>query len=49
MAHVTGKVKGVPVFLTGHHAMEAYWGSGGITPVILAGCCLKGKVTTGIT
>jgi hypothetical protein len=28
-----GKV--VPVILTEHHAMEAYWGSGGIVPRIL--------------
>jgi hypothetical protein len=25
----------VPVLLTKHHAMEAYWGSGGIAPLIL--------------
>jgi hypothetical protein len=33
----TVKVKGkvVPVFLTEHHAMKAYWGSGGIAPLIL--------------
>jgi hypothetical protein len=30
---VEGKV--VPVFLTEHHAMKAYWGSGGIAPLIL--------------
>jgi hypothetical protein len=31
---VTGKV--VPVlFLTEHHAMKAYWGSGGIAPSII--------------
>jgi hypothetical protein len=31
------KVKGkfVPVLLTEHHAMKAYWGSGGIAPLIL--------------
>jgi hypothetical protein len=27
-----GKV--VPVLLTEHHAMKAYWGSGGIAPLI---------------
>jgi hypothetical protein len=30
-----GKGKVVPVFLTKHHAMKAYWGSGGITPLII--------------
>jgi hypothetical protein len=32
-----GKCKVVPVlfFLTEHHAMKAYWGSGGVTPLIL--------------
>jgi len=31
-----GKGKVVPVlFLTGHHAMEAYWRSGGVAPRIL--------------
>jgi hypothetical protein len=31
-----GKGKVVPVlFLTEHHAMKAYWGSGGIAPLIL--------------
>jgi hypothetical protein len=31
-----GKGKVVPVlFLTEHHAMKAYWGSGGIAPFIL--------------
>jgi hypothetical protein len=31
-----GKGKVVPVlFLTEHHAMKAYWGSGGIVPLIL--------------
>jgi hypothetical protein len=30
------KDKVVPVFfLTEHHAMKAYWGSGGIAPIIL--------------
>jgi len=30
------KLKVVPVlFLTKHHAMKAYWGSGGIDPIIL--------------
>jgi hypothetical protein len=33
---IEGKVKVVPVlFLTEHHAMKAYWGSGGIAPLIL--------------
>jgi hypothetical protein len=30
-----GKSKVLPVFLTKHHAMEAYWGSGGVAPRIL--------------
>jgi hypothetical protein len=31
-----GKSKVVPVlFLTEHHAIKAYWGSGGIAPYIL--------------
>jgi hypothetical protein len=31
-----GKVKVVPVLpLTEHHAMKAYWGSGGTAPPIL--------------
>jgi hypothetical protein len=30
-----GKVKVVPVLLTEHHAMKAYWGSGGASPLIL--------------
>jgi hypothetical protein len=31
-----GKGKIVPVlFLTEHHAMQAYWGNGGIAPRIL--------------
>jgi hypothetical protein len=30
---VKGKV--VPVLLTEHHAMKAYWGSGVIAPLIL--------------
>jgi hypothetical protein len=29
------KDKVVPVFLTEHHAMKAYWGSGSIAPRIL--------------
>jgi hypothetical protein len=29
------KGKVVPVLLTEHHAMEAYWGSGGIASFIL--------------
>jgi hypothetical protein len=30
------KIKGAPViFLTQHHAMKTYWGSGGIDPRIL--------------
>jgi hypothetical protein len=35
--HVTHKGKGkvVPVLLTEHHAIKAYWGSGGIAPLIL--------------
>jgi hypothetical protein len=33
---VIGKDKVAPVlFLTEHHAMKAYWGSGGIAPHIL--------------
>jgi hypothetical protein len=32
---IKGKVKVVPVLLTKHHAMNAYWGSGGIAPRIL--------------
>jgi len=35
MWKVTGKGKVVPVLLTEHHAMEAYWGNGGIAPLIL--------------
>jgi hypothetical protein len=30
-----GKGKAVPVLFTEHHAMKAYWESGGITPHIL--------------
>jgi hypothetical protein len=30
-----GKGKVVPVLLTDHHAMTAYWGSGDIAPLIL--------------
>jgi hypothetical protein len=30
-----GKGKVVPVLLTEHHAMKAYWGSGCIAPLIL--------------
>jgi hypothetical protein len=30
-----GKGKVVPVLLTEHHAMKAYWGSGAIVPRIL--------------
>jgi hypothetical protein len=33
---VSCKSKVVPVPLTDHHAMRAYWGSGGIAPRILA-------------
>jgi hypothetical protein len=33
MEKVKGKV--IPVLLTKHHAMKAYWGSGGIVPLIL--------------
>jgi hypothetical protein len=33
LSKVKGKV--VPVLLTEHHAMKAYWGSGGIAPLIL--------------
>jgi hypothetical protein len=33
MLRSKGKV--VPVLLTEHHAMEAYWGSGGTAPLIL--------------
>jgi hypothetical protein len=25
----------VPIFLTEHHAMEAYWGSVGINPLVI--------------
>jgi hypothetical protein len=37
VAHVACLVKGkvVPVLLTEHHAINAYWGSGGIAPLIL--------------
>jgi hypothetical protein len=31
----TGKGKVFPVLLTEHHAMKAYWGSGGIALLIL--------------
>jgi hypothetical protein len=35
MFQVKRKGKGrVPVFLTEHHVMKAYWGSGGIAPRI---------------
>jgi hypothetical protein len=30
-----GKGKSCPCALTEHHAMKAYWGSGGIAPLIL--------------
>jgi len=30
-----GKGKVVPVILTEHHAMKAYWQSGGIAPCII--------------
>jgi hypothetical protein len=34
--NLQGRGKGVPVLLlTEHHAMKAYWGSGGIVPLIL--------------
>jgi hypothetical protein len=36
--HAKGRVKvklSLYFFLTKHHAMEAYWGNGGITPHIL--------------
>jgi hypothetical protein len=40
---VKGKDKVVPVlFLTGHHAMKVYWGSGGIAPLILLASVLDG-------
>jgi hypothetical protein len=32
---VRDKGKFVPVLLAEHHAMKAYWGSGGIAPFIL--------------
>jgi hypothetical protein len=32
---VNGNDKFVPVFLTKHHAIKAYWKSGGIAPLIL--------------
>jgi hypothetical protein len=35
---IVGKGKGIVVpvlFVTEHHAMKAYWGSGGIAPFIL--------------
>jgi hypothetical protein len=32
---VKGKIATVLFFLTEHHAMKAYWGSGGIDPLIL--------------
>jgi hypothetical protein len=32
---VKGKVVPVLFFLTEHHAMKVYWGSGGIAPFIL--------------
>jgi hypothetical protein len=34
-SNLKGKGKVVPVLLTKHHAMKAYWGSGGIAPLIL--------------
>jgi len=34
-SHVKGKVVPVLFFLTEHHVMKAYWGSGGIVPLIL--------------
>jgi hypothetical protein len=34
-SHREGKGKAVPVLLTEHHAMKAYWGSGVIAPRIL--------------
>jgi hypothetical protein len=33
--HMYGKGKIVPVLLAEHHAIKAYWGSGGIAPIIL--------------
>jgi hypothetical protein len=30
-----GKGKVVPVLLTEHHAMKAYWGSGDVDPFII--------------
>jgi hypothetical protein len=33
--NVKVKVKVIPVFLTEHGAMKAYWGSGSIAPFIL--------------
>jgi hypothetical protein len=36
MLKVKGKGKlSLCLFLTDHHAMKAYWGSGGIAPLIL--------------
>jgi hypothetical protein len=32
---VKGKIVPVLFFLKEHHAMKAYWGSGGIAPLIL--------------
>jgi hypothetical protein len=33
---ITKEGKVVPVlFLTEHHAMKVYWGSGGIAPIVL--------------
>jgi hypothetical protein len=38
------KSKAVPVLLTEHHAMRAYWGSGGIAPHILDGMEVSGQL-----
>jgi hypothetical protein len=35
MYTIKAKGKFVPVLLTEHHAMKAYWGSGGIAPRII--------------
>jgi len=35
MVKVKVKSKVIPVLSTEHHAMKAYWGSGGIAPRIL--------------
>jgi hypothetical protein len=35
LAAIYRNVKVVSVLLTEHHAIKAYWGSGGIAPIIL--------------